>query len=271
MDIADVHAAVVPEIHQRVALVFEGYPMAGMGETFEELSVLFEALGLCHLLEAVDLRAFAENLCRSGHARRYFLRRSRAEGNVDDPRLALGRTSAVLDALAAGDVGLAGDIAALSITEWQPDWEYEDDFCYFLFLHRVILGQGGDLVVPNATLVAILDRFERALEGASSPRLGVCRALVARDAAAFADALARRLDQIAGEHDVERTTAAVQEDIDVGFWPRSFVSIEGLALLNLGGLLGVRVAGDPRMCPQVARLPIQPNDYRDIFDEIVAP
>lgn len=268
MDIAAIHSMIVPEIHQRVALVFESPPMAEMGPTIEELSSLFEALGLCHLLEFVDLGEFAQNLCRSGHARRYFLRRSQEEGNADDPQLALSRTRALFDAIVAGDLALARDIAALSATQWQPDWEYEDDFCFFLFLHQVVLGQGGGAAVPEAELVATLDRFEVALEGASAPRLDVCRALVARDAEAFADALMRRLDEISRELDVERETAAVQEDFDVGFWPRSFVSLEGLALLTLSELLGVHVTGDPPMCPRIARLPVQPNTYPDFFDEI---
>lgn len=268
MDIADVHAVIVPEIHERVALVFENHPMARMSSTFEELSSLFEALGLCHLLEFVDLGEFAQNLCRSGHARRYFLRRSHEEGNVDEPQLAISRSRAVLDALVAGDIALASDIAALSGTQWRPDWEYEDDFCFFLFLHRVVLERTGRVAASETVDGDVLDRFEEALEGGQAPRLDLCRALVARDAVDFEEALLRRLDQISQELDIERTTAAVQEDFDVGFWPRSFVSIEGLALLTVGELLGVHVKGDPPMCPRIARLPVQPNSYPDFFAEI---
>lgn len=271
MDIADVHAALLPEIHERMWLVRDRHPMARLSQTFEELSGLFEALGLCHLLESVDLAELAENLCRSGHARRFFLRRSALEGNARDRRLALGRTRAVLDALASGDLALARDIAALSITTWEPTWEYEDDFCFFLFLHQVILGMDAGAPFPRPDLVAILDRFEEALEGAESPRLDVCRALVARDAGAFRDALKLRLEEIAGELDVERESSAVQEDFDVGFWPRSFVSIEGLALLQLGGLLGAGIQEELPMCPRIARLPVRPTAYPDFFVEMESP
>jgi hypothetical protein len=264
VDIADVHAALVPEIHERMWIVREKLPMAEVSRTFEELSVLFEGLGLCHLLESVDLAELAENLCRSGHARRYFLRRSQQEGNLRDRRLALSRTPAFFDAIVAGDVPLARDVASLSITTWEPAWEYEDDFCFFFYLHRVALGfpPGG----PDQ--IAILDRFERALEGASSARLDACRAIAARDAPALAKALSERLDEIAGELDEERESSAVQEEADVAFWPRSFVSIEGLALLQMATVLGLPVPGDLPLCPRVARLPVRAAAYPDFFAEI---
>jgi hypothetical protein len=268
VDIADVHARLLPEIHEKMGLVRDKPRIAELSRTFEELSVEFEALGLCHLLEGLDLAQLTENLCRSGHARRYFLRRSQAEGNLRDRRLALGRTRAFLDAVVAGDLALAGDIATLSGTRWEPDWEYEDDFCYSLFLHRTILGANGGVAYPSPELPAILDRFETALDGGDSARLDACRALLARDAKRFLEALEARLEEIQAELDVERDSSAVQEDFDVGFWPRSFVCIEGLALLQIAGIVGVATPRDVPLCPKEARLPVRPNGYPDFFVEM---
>jgi hypothetical protein len=67
----------------------------------------------------------------------------------------------------------------------------------------------------------------------------------------------------------KRRDKLVERDISVyAFWPRSFVSIEGLSLLRIGDLLGMAVEGDIPLCPEVARLGFTDRSYQDIFLEI---
>ncbi|MDC0677162.1 Imm49 family immunity protein [Sorangium atrum] len=263
MDIADVHAELVSEIHYNMLCVGKA-PIAELGDIFDELAAQFGALGICHLLEFADVGEFRTNLIRSGHSRRYFLRRSRAEGNVRDRHLALNRTNSVLDAVVAGDLALARQIADESTEVWNPDWEYEDDHCFFLLLHRMLQNPGTS---PPPDAPVLLTRFERSLENRRSPRYEVCRALVARDSEGFDVSVSALLGEEAARNDEARDSAAVREG-DVVYWPRSYLSLEGLALIKIAELLGMKVSGELARCPRIARLPWASHSVEDLFAAI---
>ena|ERR1700685_9174 len=268
MDANEIHDGLVPEIKDALAYVAVGYPIREIGDELEKLSAYFQALGISYLLGSADQERFRENLVRSAHSRRYFLRKSREEHNHDDRRLALARTEAVLDALAAGHIALARQIVDLSIDTWRPDWEYEDDFCYFLFLHRLLEQNGAANLHP---LPDLLTRFEKALQGGDSPRLRVCKSLLDRDAnstrQALTDLMERRNDELEEERgrNLERDAAACV------CWARSSVSTEGLALLRVAEFLGLTPleAGEElQLCPGLAVLPTGDQDYLDMFATI---
>ncbi len=80
MDLRDVREAIIPEIREKMFFLTAGYSIADTADTLESLSELFQGLGICHLLTMVDIDKFRENLVHSGHARRYFLRKS--QGNA---------------------------------------------------------------------------------------------------------------------------------------------------------------------------------------------
>ena len=262
MDIRDVHTELVLEAQFSFAAVTAERPVAERGAALEEVSSYFQGLALCHLLETADVAQFRENLVRSGHARRYFLRHSRAEGNDADRRLALSRTEAFLDAVAAADLPLAREIATLSVSAWNPDWEYEDDFCYYRVLHTLALDPGA---AREPALGALLARFEAALEGDRSWRLALCEALVERDASLFDDALR---GFVGAEQEANDARRDALESYEFLFWPRSFVSVEGLALLQLAALRGIETAEAYPLCPAIARLAPTEHGYRDLFAEI---
>jgi hypothetical protein len=138
-----------------------------------------------------DVGKFRDLLIQIGGARRYYLQKSQQQGNVNDRYLAISRTEAFFDALAAGELTLARDIARASITRWKPDWEYQDDFCYYHFLHQLLLDPAAE---PDSPLADILAEFEQSLEGGSSVRLPVCQALLARDLDGFVAALTAFLE-----------------------------------------------------------------------------
>jgi Immunity protein 49 len=259
MDLRDAQLRLVDEIREQMFFLTAAYPMTESGATLESLSELFEALGICHLLTRLDAGQFRENVLRSGHARRYYLRKSREQHNLGDHRLALSRCDGFLAALAAGDIALAFDIASLSVEEWHPAWEYEDDFCFFLFLHDLVRRSRG---VETPSPLVVIDRFHKALEGRAAPRLEICRALSSGDAGNFADALAALMEAKQEESDGRRI---VVPDTDVAFWPRSLVSVEGLALLKAAELANLPVDREFPLCPPDGRLCTQVSSSEDLF------
>lgn len=264
MDLAHIHTELVDELREGMHYVAEAKSIATLADLFDAFALQFEALGLCHLLELADADELRECLVRSASSRRYFLRRSALEGNTDDRHLALGRTRSFLDAVAAGSLPVARDIARLSGDTWHEDWEYEDDFCFMLLLHRLVLEPDP---LPMGVLQAILARFERALQGASSARYDIGKALVNRHPRAFAAALEALLADEQASLDAERDSSAVHEG-DMLYWPRSQVSIEGLALLNMAELIGLQVPDALPLCPPMARLAWTNQSFVDLFEEI---
>lgn len=265
MDTRDIHKLLLPEIEDEILLVAAGYRMEEIGDVFARLSEYFQALGICYLLENADVDQFRENLVRSGYARRYFLRKSLEEGNDRDRHLSLGWTKALLDSVAAGHLRLARDIINLSIETWEPNWEYEDDFCFYQFLQQVVMNPD---YLSNPELEEILARFERALEGGDSLRLEVCKALLRREGGNFSAALYELMQEKQEMHDEQRERMLEPGPSTYVFWPRSFVSVEGLGLIKIAEVVGIKIDEDFPLCPRIARFPTSDHDYTDIFQII---
>ena len=263
-----IHDTLLPEVRDLVGILAGGYPIGQLGAELENSSNYFQGLAITHLLTDADLDQFKLYLTRSGYARRYFLSRSARDGNDGDPRLALGRTEAFLDAVAAGQMALAREIANLSGDAWRADWEYEDDFCYFLFLHRIA---GGLDPAGEPQLTEILARFEKVLEGGKSLRLAVCRAILARDDEAFRAGLFALMEQ--RQEELFRLRERLQQLEPQGCvcWARSFVSIEGFALMRLAevaGLPPLEPDAELPLCPAQGRIPAVDAEYEDFFQGI---
>jgi hypothetical protein len=267
MELRTIHDTMLAEIKEASLFIAAGYSVSEISEQFELLCDYFQTLGICHFLEQIDQRQFEENLVRSGYARRYYLRKSRESGNTSDPSLALGRTQAFLDSVAAGNLSLAREIAHLSIQIWHPEWEYEDDFCYYLFLHRAV---EADPPVATAEMTALLRRFEGALAGGRSPRLKLCQGLIQGDSERFRSGL---LDLMTSQRAellslLERLEPCPQTYVQ---YVRSLISIEGLALLRIAeewGLQPRQEGEDLPVCPDLAVLRGAPGNYYDIFQGI---
>jgi len=268
MNPKQIHTTLFEAAQEAVSILTVEYPILQIGEELENLSNYFQGLAIANLLMGADVEKFKLSLTSSGYARRYFLRRSVREGNADDPRLALGRTEAFFDALAANQIALSQDIVRQSGETWHSDWEYEDDFCYFLFLHRLVAGNSSN---EKGELRAILARFESALEGGSSSRLDVCGALLARDGEAFGAALSELMQQRREELLERRELMQQDEPLSCVIWARSFVSIEGYALMRIAELLGMPAIdrdSELPLCPQLGRIQDPPTVYEDIFEGI---
>jgi hypothetical protein len=256
MSIQETREELIDEIQENISILAGGYPIKELGETYENLCFQFQGLGICNLLTSLEFEDYCRNLLISAYCRRFYLRKSQEKGNGDDLYLAISRTEAFFDAIAAGSFVLANEIVNMSPTDWIPDGEYEDDFCYYAFMHRYIeLFADSDVDKLNQ----ILDRFEKSLGKGSPARLSVCRALLDKDQGgfekAFSDLLVERETQIKSQ----KTVLVSYEE------PRKYIFTEGLALLEIAKHSGITVGDEYNYCPAIAVPPPTPIEPEDIF------
>ena len=202
--------------------------------------------GIASLLRTGRTAAFQRRVQRSGSAYLHFLVESRGKA------VPVSAGTPFLDAVAVGDFDTANEIARYSNHEWLLTEEFEEDFLYYEFL--MILSSRGK---ANGSGPSLLDRWEACLAGTDDPRLGVCRALTANNAADFDAALIGYLD--ARERD-QRERLPLQEP-EVAATEAS-VSIEGMALLRLALRQGFGSAAEhPQIPVRLADAPMQwPRD-----------
>ncbi len=150
----------------------------------------------------------------------------------------------LFDAVSAGYWDAAREIARLSRTTWNPDYEYEDDFLYVYFWIEVVLE------APAVEIEATLDRYEQVLEGKADVRLDICRALHGRDDNAFDAALRALLAQRQVDVNGMVTRRAIADDAAV--WLQHF-ALEGVALLHLAERMGLHPGQGYLHCPDALR------------------
>jgi len=169
-----------------------------------------------------------------------------------------------MDALVAGDVQLARDIAQYQSTNGMRIGNTKTTFCYYLFLQKVIADSG---FLRSIAATELLQRFQQALEGQPSPRLLLCRALHEHNAEEFRAAFEGLLQHYADLHNAKRATIT-EYSAQAIFWPRSFVSIEALAWLCIAKALGMELSDQFQFCPTTARGPFAAIAVADLFESL---
>ncbi|RKG84534.1 Imm49 family immunity protein [Corallococcus terminator] len=148
------------------------------------------------------------------------------------------------DAVGCGDEATARLIARHASGEFKPDRELLEDFLYVR-----LLMQRFSLESTSAEVASTLAAFEAAVEeGPESSRLGVCRALLARDGDAFHAAF----QVLSDEH-----RAWYEDGFRAGRLPEErwaldgCLFIEGLALLRLAQSVGIPIASEYPLIPSL--------------------
>jgi Immunity protein 49 len=219
-----------------------------IGETCEEIWTYRRGLAILHLLLYGDHRAFLQELARSAQCRRYHLRRCAAQGYTDF-YCSSSRSEPYWDALAASCFELARDIAGLSPVNFREGEEYEDDYCYQRFIYQWLDGN----LIATPELISLIQRFEGALEGAQSPRLDICKSFFERDEEAFTRAFYLLLEERYAQ--IKREKFGIAEE-SVCAAAGTYVFIEGLGLLRIAELAGIRIRDEYPLCPLLARLAV---------------
>jgi hypothetical protein len=218
---------------------------AGVPLLLGEIALRYHVLGIVTLLTDAVPDTFAAYLSLSGQTDAQL----RSLNLSAHPKyLAGSRGVPFLDALTAGDLTSARSIAASAPTTHDPDWEYEDDFLKFRFMHVLTLDpQADDAVQP------ILTRWTVVLEGAASAAFDVAQAITNRDEKALDESLELLLAERRRTLEAWQATPAYREEIAA---TESAIYVEGLGLLRIAELRGLRADREYDMMPSIARIPL---------------
>ena len=235
---------------------------AQMSGSADAACTYFQGIGICELLLDAEVTAFFHHMIRSGRMRRWLLRKAQGRTDFAANIIRCSNSRGLFAALLANDWALAAEIAQLSPTTCNDHVEYEEDFLYIHFLHRWIAGDD-----PTA-LKAILDSFERALEGEMTTHFRLCASLLApagerADMAlpAFEELLQQRREEM---DELSEGSVLATDDM---FVPLSSVYVEGLAWLNLLERVGVTLDREYPFCPSLARIKSYPPLAAEFFPD----
>jgi hypothetical protein len=225
------------------------YPFEELGGLSLELSEKLRSLAILTLVAQGESDLFYHNLIRSGRVRSAYVDGVHTAGELDDHHFCSGRYEALLDVVAANELPLARHIIERSPREFRQDHEYEDDYCYAQILSRWIVEPPRDEEVPP-----LLERFAAYTEGQPNTRLSLCRALWARNQAAFDEAFADLLHGRDLEIEAAKARGQLEEPQVIA---QRRVFVEGLAILRIAERRDLHTEREYRYCPSSARVPMQ--------------
>jgi len=235
---------------------------AQMGGSGDAACTYFQGMGICELLLDAEVTEFFHHMIRSGRMRRWILREAQDRKDFPGNVIRASNTRGLFAALLANDKELAADIARLSPQTWDDHVEYEEDFLYAHFLHRILLGD------PPISVQAILDHFKRSLEGEETVRFRLCASLLAPvqertglALPAFEELLQARRKEL---QEMRKKSILATDDM---FVPFSSVYVEGLAWLNLLEGAGITVGSEYAFCPSLARVKSYPSLPAEFFPD----
>jgi hypothetical protein len=245
-DLADVATDLVTYLGFHIDGVHQATAPQAIAVAADSACAYYQGVGICELLLDAEVDAFFHHMIRSARARLWLLRRAQGQAGFPEKILKPGNTRGLWGAILSKEWGLARDIAELSSRRWNPKVEYEEDFRYADFVHRVVAGDSIDVQR------GLLDHYARALEGDEPPRLRLGRGLVSGDAGGAADAFSDLIDDRRRElEEIETKTLMGTDEL---FAPLSAIYVEGLAWLRLLERAGIPTASDYAYCPSLARV-----------------
>ncbi|OJH37382.1 Imm49 family immunity protein [Cystobacter ferrugineus] len=217
------------------------------GKAYGIVALMYHRLALCEMLADVRVDRFQVLLCKSALVRIHLMRLA-ASGKAAHPlTTCASQNFSFVDAITAGQLDLAVELARLTSDRHEPRSEYEDDFLLHRFMQKRLLhlhaGEDHDFQ-------SLMDRWERIVEGEHAPYFDVCRALLQRDGEGFHDALLAVIE--------ERGRLFRQKDVYPEDARRTdgALFMNGLALLRLAELNGMPTQREYPNIPHFARLPV---------------
>lgn len=250
---------ILEQIKENLSIIAGPYEVKELDSIFEDTSRSFQALAITNILIGYNQESYISNLLSSAFTLQYYLQRGKIENN-DAHYIAISRSDAFFDAIAGGSITLARGIASLSPKKWIEDGEYEDDFCYFSFLHSLITS------IPDIplSLEPVINRFEECVTEDSLNRLAVCKSFYHRDNDTFAYAFNSLLAQFENERENRYPQYLDIADLT----PKNYLFIEGLALLKIAEILNFTVDQEYLFCPSIAQIRKESSIFDNIFDDI---
>lgn len=257
MDLNACKEMILSGMKEHMVTLLEKSPAVDYAEACHELSKHFQGLAICHLLIDGNVEKYFSSLCFSGYARRFFLSSCQAE-QATHRNLAISKNESFLDVIVAGHFHLARDIFDLSSNDWNPKWEYEDDWCFYRFMHLF----ADSFAANDSKLQQVLEQWAAVLEqgGDDDLRLPVCTSLVDRDGDKFNESLLEFAEDCEAKMDKVRA-----ETTDPYFirWPRTFANMEALAICRVAANVNLEPQEELPLCPPDALPNIDkfPDDF----------
>lgn len=213
-------------------------------EAMLDLCELTRRLGIGALLLDLNVSGYVENLFKSSRTYVRLLEAARKDPSIESYYLSKSRATPFLDAVCIDDHQAMKAIAELSTSHFHPDFEDEDDFCYFDFLISFFQKSANAQVLTSK-----LDRYTEALHGLLSFRHQACKALWARDEKEFWEAISFLLDERS-----EKDLVALQEQsLNPAYaHTEANVCIEGIALVKAGVVAGFTPESEYPLVPSIA-------------------
>lgn len=245
-DITEIYEEIVLYINFLIESVENNNSIAYIGNKCNEISKCYRSLAICELLIAAETDEFFHHLIRSAQTRKYYLTRCHNENYLTDPAIIASFNAPFLDAIVANQFKLAESISKLSPTKWMNAYEYEDDFLYAYFLHKIIEFKEDSFV----ELQQIINQFDLLLEGSESTRLEICKAFLSKNQNIFDTAFNILINEHENQISEEKDTVLGE---DLTFQPNCHVFVEGLALLKIAEKVGLKTKLEYKYCPSIAR------------------
>ena len=224
---------------------------AGRGQPsdYRALAYCYRIMGICSLLEKADRNGFRENLCKSAFVSLDYLISFSAGKIIGGEALAMTSVSfGFAEALAAGNLELAGELVSRFGSPCLSRFEYEEDYLFFRYLGRLFSHPD-----EAAELGRISERWG-ALEGlVGSTNLRLCDALSAREQGDFTDAFSDYLQERAEVWTQWEGSPGFSEEIS---GTEGKLDILALAILRIAELRGIGTEKEYAFAPALARLPV---------------
>ncbi|GHG88973.1 Imm49 family immunity protein [Comamonas sp. JC664] len=207
-----------------------------------ETAALWRQYGCGLLLSELDEEGFRDGLEQAATLYLGLLRRRSECSEFDQYYLARSKGEPLFDALALGTWDLAGSIAMSMTPKWMQRMEPEEDFHYVGALMALLLQRPSELATD-------LDAFERTLQGGSSYRFDIVKALAARDGDAFDVGLLGLIEEQAAQVERQRRSGLFDP---YRHKTEAFVFVEGAAVVQLARSLAMPTQERYRLIPAEA-------------------
>jgi hypothetical protein len=220
-------------------------PIAQLGDLSLAVCGKLRAMAVIKLLSEGDVDRFHHNLIRSGRVWLHYLQRVVQESAQDDHHFVCGRWAPWADCMAADALTLAHQMRSLVPSALRAGHEYPDDYCYARVLQRLT-----NPPFDSAEVDLLLQQFAEYVETPHHPRLAIAQALFSIDQDSFEEAFDNLLHYRQREIALAITRGELEDAVVLS---QREVFVEGLALLRIAEMRGLKTQAEYLFCPSLAR------------------
>ncbi len=209
-----------------------------------ELSNYCRMLGIAYLLGDADRDNYFKYLMLSAQNRKKMLT-LQSEKKMKPNRFTCSSVIMPLFDSLVGceDLSLPKEIIDLSLNSWIEDEEYEEDYCYSMLIHSLVLNE-------NETIqIELLNKYLTSLKNKESIRYSLCKAIIETESTCFYEHFLELIEEHENKYAEESKYLIVQPE---KFDTERYIFIEGLAILRIAQCSGISTENEFKYCPSIA-------------------